>query len=199
MTAGTSQTMRCISVQVAQARKVAISGRSILTAIYKTAVAGPVAVGVLGLAGDEQADLSVHGGLEKAVYAYPQEHYTFWRAQRERAGVAGIDNRLDPGAMGENLTLQGLLEVDVWVGDVLRFPHCALRVQQPREPCYKFNAAMGFNTAVQAMARSGFSGFYLSVDEPGTIEAGEAFELVPGPRHVGLPERIDARRLKHLR
>lgn len=198
-TTGTAQTMRCIGVQVAQARKVSISGRSILTAIYKTAVHGPVAVGVLGLAGDEQADLSVHGGLDKAVYAYPQEHYAFWRAQRERAGVAGIDDRLEPGAMGENLALQGVLETDVWVGDVLRFPHCAFRVQQPREPCYKFNAAMGFNTAVQAMARSGFSGFYLSVDTPGTIEAGESFELVPGSRHVRIAERIDARRLKHLR
>jgi len=191
--------MRCVSVQVAQARKVLISGRSILTAIHKTAISGPVAVGVLGLAGDEQADLSVHGGLEKAVYAYPQEHYDFWRTQRAQAGVAGIDDRLAPGAMGENLTLQGLLETDVWVGDILRFAHCSLRVTQPREPCYKFNAAMGFNTAVKAMAQSGFNGFYLSVDMPGTLEAGEAFELVPGPRHVGIPERIDARRLKHLR
>ena len=191
--------MRCVSAQVAQARKVLISGRSILTAIHKTAISGPVAVGVLGLAGDEQADLSVHGGLEKAVYAYPQEHYDFWRTQRAQAGVAGIDDRLAPGAMGENLTLQGLLETDVWVGDILRFAHCSLRVTQPREPCYKFNAAMGFNTAVKAMAQSGFNGFYLSVDMPGTLEAGEAFELVPGPRHVGIPERIDARRLKHLR
>lgn len=191
--------MRCVGVQVAQARKVLISGRSILTAIHKTAISGPVAVGVLGLAGDEQADLSVHGGLEKAVYAYPQEHYDFWRTQRAQAGVTGIDDRLEPGAMGENLTLQGLLETDVWVGDVLRFAHCSLRVTQPREPCYKFNAAMGFNTAVKAMAQSGFNGFYLSVDTPGTLEAGEAFELVPGPRHVGIPERIDARRLKHLR
>ncbi len=199
MTLGPAHPMRCVSVQVAQARKVAISGRSILTAIYKTAVSGPVPVGVLGLAGDEQADLSVHGGLEKAVYAYPQEHYDFWRRQREQAGVAGIDCRLDHGAMGENLTLQGLLETDLWVGDVLRFAHCSLRVTQPREPCYKFNAAMGFNTAVKAMAQSGFCGVYLSVDTPGTIEAGEAYELVPGPRHVGIPERINARMFKHLR
>lgn len=190
---------RCVGVQVAQARKVSISGRSILTAIHKTAVSGPVQVGPLGLAGDEQADLSVHGGLEKAVYAYPLEHYEFWRVQREQAGVTGIDDRLEPGAMGENLTLQGLLEGDVWVGDVLRFAHCSLRVEQPREPCFKFNAAMGFNTAVRAMAQTGFFGFYLSVLEPGTIEAGETFALVPGPRHVGIPERINARRFKHLR
>ena len=125
------------SVQVAQARKVMIDGRAILTAIHKTAVRGPVAVQPLGLQGDEQADLSVHGGLEKAVYAYPAEHYAFWRQARLHAGVAGIDDALPHGSMGENLTLSGLLETDVWVGDVLRFPHCVLRVEQPREPCFQ--------------------------------------------------------------
>lgn len=188
-----------VGVQVAQARKVQIAGRAILTAIHKTAVAGPVGVGPLGLAGDEQADLSVHGGLDKAVYAYPSEHYAFWQNQREVAGVAGIDNALPFGSMGENLSLQGLLETDVWVGDVLRFPHCALRVTDPREPCYKFNAAMGFNTAVKAMAQSGFCGFYLAVDEPGTLAAGEDFVLKPGPRRMGIPERFAAKMFKHMR
>ena len=187
------------SVQVAQARKVVIDGRSILTAIHKTQVGGPVAVAALGLQGDEQADLSVHGGLEKAVYAYPAEHYGFWRRVRQRAGVSDIDTQLNHGAMGENLTLHGLLETDVWVGDVLRFSHCVLRVSQPREPCYKFNAAMGFNTAVKEMALSGFCGFYLSVDEPGTLQAGESFELLPGPRHASIPQRFQAKMFKHLR
>jgi MOSC domain-containing protein YiiM len=170
-----------------------------LTAIHKTPVDGPVAVSALGLQGDEQADLSVHGGLEKAVYAYPAEHYEFWRDARQRAGVGGIDTQLSHGAIGENLTLHGLLETDVWVGDVLRFAHCVLRVSQPREPCYKFNAAMGFNTAVKEMALSGFCGFYLSVDEPGTVQAGEPFELLRGPRRVSVPERFQARMFKHLR
>ena len=187
------------SIQVARARKVVIDGRSILTAIHKTPVQGPVAVRPLGLQGDEQADLSVHGGLEKAVYAYPAEHYAFWREARHHAGVAGIDADLPHGSMGENLTLSGLLETDVWVGDVLRFPHCVLRVEQPREPCYKFNAAMGFNTAVKTMAQSGFCGFYLSVDEPGTVQAGESFELLPGPRHVSIPQRFVAKMFKHMR
>jgi MOSC domain-containing protein YiiM len=194
-----TKNMSLASVQVAQARKVVISGRSILTAIHKTPVDGPVAVSALGLQGDEQADLSVHGGLEKAVYAYPAEHYGFWRDARQRAGVGGIDIQLNHGAMGENLTLLGLLETDVWVGDVLRFAHCVLRVSQPREPCYKFNAAMGFNTAVKEMALSGFCGFYLSVDEPGTVQAGEPFELLRGPRRVSVPERFQARMFKHLR
>ena len=188
-----------VGVQVAQARKVMIGGRATLTAIHKTEVSGPVVVAPLGLAGDEQADLSVHGGLEKAVYAYPSEHYAFWRQARQAAGVSDIDTQLNFGAMGENLSLSGLLESDVWVGDVLRFANCVLRVEQPREPCYKFNAAMGFNTAVKAMAQSGFCGFYLSVDEPGTVEAGESFALLPGPCHVSIPQRFQARMFKHMR
>lgn len=194
--------MKINSIQVAQARKVLIGGRSILTAIHKSAVAGPVPVGVLGLIGDEQADLSVHGGLEKAVYAYPAEHYEFWRHQRQQAGVAdlaGMDDQLNPGAMGENLTLSGVLEAELWVGDVLQFSNCTLRVEQPREPCFKFNAAMGFDTAARAMAQSGFCGFYLSVDQPGSLQAGEPFELLPGRRRMGIPERFKARMFKHLR
>lgn len=188
-----SSVFSLVGVQVAQARKVSIGGRTILTAIHKTPVNGPVAVAPLGLAGDEQADLTVHGGLEKAIYAYPSEHYDFWRAARQAAGASDIDTQLNFGAMGENLSLSGLLESDVWVGDVLRFANCVLRVEQPREPCYKFNAAMGFKTAVKAMAQSGLCGFYLSVDVPGTVEAGESFELLPGPRHVSIPQRFQAK------
>ncbi|NVO06903.1 MAG: MOSC domain-containing protein [Rhodoferax sp.] len=191
--------MQVLGVQVGQARKALMGGRAVMTAIRKTAAPGPVAVKALGLDGDEQADLSVHGGLEKAVYAYPSEHYAFWREQRAQAGVAGIDDQLPFGAMGENLTLAGLLETEVWVGDVLAFAHCTLRVAQPREPCFKFNAAMGFSTAVKAMAQSGFCGFYLSVDQPGSLQAGEAFVLHPGPRRVSIPERFDAKMFKHMR
>ncbi|PQA76054.1 MOSC domain-containing protein [Rhodoferax sp. TS-BS-61-7] len=190
---------RLDSVQVGAARKVQINGRSILTAIHKTAVAGPVPVLPLGLQGDEQADLSVHGGLEKAVYAYPSEHYAFWQQARREAGVAEIDDALSSGSMGENLTLSGLLEADVWVGDVLRFADCALRVVQPREPCFKFNVAMGFSTAVKAMALSGRCGFYLAVNEPGTVQAGERFTLEPGTRQMGIPELFKAKLFKHLR
>jgi MOSC domain-containing protein YiiM len=113
--------------------------------------------------------------------------------------VAGIDDALPFGAMGENLTLSGLLEADVWVGDVLEFPDCVLRVDQPREPCFKFNAAMGFNTAVKAMAQSGFCGFYLSVDKPGSLQAGQSFVLHTGSRRVGIPERFNAKMFKHMR
>lgn len=175
-----------------------ISGRSVLTAIHKQPVTDPVPVMPLGLAGDEQADLSVHGGLDKAVYAYPSEHYAFWVDARRRAGLADIDDALPWGSMGENLSISGLLEADVWVGDVLKFGHCALRVTQPREPCYKFNAVMGFATASKWMAQHGCCGFYLGVDEPGSLQAGEEFELIPGPRRLGIPERFKAKLFKHM-
>lgn len=187
------------SIQVGQARAVRIQGRSITTAFHKTTVAGPVGVVVLGVQGDEQVDLSVHGGLSKAIYAYPLEHYPFWQEARTRAGVIGVDVPLEPGAMGENLTLTGLREAEVWVGDVLRFANCALRVTQPREPCYKFNAAMGFATAAKAMAQSGHCGFYLAVDEPGTLQAGEGFTLVPGSRQTSVAQMFQTKMFKHMR
>lgn len=188
-----------LSVQAALARRVQISGRSILTAIHKLPVSGVVPILPLGLSGDEQADLSVHGGLDKAVYAYPAEHYPFWRAARAQAGPTGIDDALPFGSIGENLTLQGVLEADVWVGDVLKFAHCELRVTQPREPCYKFNAAMGYNGAVKAMAQNGCCGFYLAVDQPGHVRAGEQFALIPGPRRLRITEMFNAKMFKHMR
>lgn len=188
-----------LSIQIAPACRVQINGRAILTGIYKRPVSGMVPVLPLGLDGDEQADLSVHGGLDKAVYAYPSEHYPFWREARAQAGLTGIDEALPLGSVGENLTLQGVLETDVWVGDVLKFGDCALRVTQPREPCYKFNAAMGFSGAAKAMAQNGCCGFYLAVDQPGHLSAGEAFALVPGPRRLRITESFNAKMFKHLR
>ena len=182
-----------LSVNVGIAREVEIGGRAVLTAIGKRGVAGPVAVRPLGLAGDEQADLSVHGGLSKAVYAYPSEHYAFWQTVRAQAKVSLWDEALPPGSMGENLTLAGLLESQVWVGDVLRFPDCELAVSEPRFPCFKFNAAMGFKQALSLMQANAWCGFYLAVRVAGTLQAGQAFELVPGPREVGITDLFRAR------
>jgi len=177
--------MRLLSVNTGVAREVEIDGRSTRTAIAKQPMAGRVEVRALGLAGDEQADLSVHGGLAQAVYAYPSEHFAFWQTVRAQARVALWDAVLPPGSLGENLTLSGLLETQAWVGDVLRFPDCELAVHEPRFPCFKFNAAMGFNQAAKLMWSSAWCGFYLSVRVPGTIEAGQGFEVIPGPREVG--------------
>jgi MOSC domain-containing protein YiiM len=90
--------------------------------------------------------------------------------------------------MGENLSLSGLLEGDAYIGDVLVFPGCELAISEPRYPCFKFNAAMGFNKAVKMMSQSGWCGFYLAVRQPGTIEAGQSFTLRPGPREVSVAE-----------
>ncbi|MBA3594205.1 MAG: MOSC domain-containing protein [Polaromonas sp.] len=190
---------RLLSVQVGAARRVPLGGRSVLTGMVKRPVNDAVPVLPLGLRGDEQADLSIHGGLEKAVYAYPAEHYAFWQAARREQGLGLIDDSLPHGSLGENLTLLGLLENQVWAGDVLRFPDCELQVRIPREPCYKFNAAMGFARASKMMAQSGLCGFYLSVLTPGSISAGQEFELLPGRRSIGIPQLFAAKMTKHLR
>jgi MOSC domain-containing protein YiiM len=181
------------SLNVARAETRLIDGRSVMTGIGKRPVDGEIALRPLGLAGDEQADLSVHGGLSKAVYAYPLEHYPVWQTLRAQAGAAAWDESLAPGAVGENLSLRGLLESEVWVGDVLRFPGCQLTVSEPRFPCFKFNAAMGFAKAAKMMAQSGYCGFYLAVREPGWLRAGQRFELVPGPRELSIVELFRAK------
>jgi len=184
---------RVVSVNVARASEIEIAGRSVLTAIGKRAVADRRGVGTMGIEGDEQADPSVHGGPAKAVYAYPSEHYRFWQTVRAQAGVAPWDEPLAPGALGENLTIEDVVETDVFVGDVLRFPDCALAVSQPRLPCFKLNAAMGFAHAAKLMVESAWCGWYLTVREPGTIAAGDAFDVVAGPREVSIWELFRAR------
>ena len=152
----------------------------------------------LGFEGDEQVDLTVHGGRDKAVYAYPIEHYSVWRTIREQA--TRIDEPLPSGFIGENLTLEGVLENRVWIGDVLVIepaqfndaandaahdaPPVRLRIDAPREPCFKFNARMGFPHAAKMMVQSGFTGFYLEVLQTGTVAAGDTIRIVPGAREV---------------
>lgn len=164
-----------------------------MTAYAKHQVEGPVEVTPTGLEGDEQADQSVHGGLSKAVYAYPVEHYPFWQTVRAQARVAMWDEPLPPGSLGENLTVSGLIESEACIGDVLRFPGCELVVSEPRQPCFKFNAAMGFAQAGKLMIQSGWCGYYLAVRQPGRIAAGDPFDLIPGPREVGIAELFRAR------
>lgn len=185
--------MKILSVNTARAMPRLIEGRSVLTAIGKQPVAGPVTVAALGLQGDEQANPSVHGGLSKAVYAYPLRHYPFWQTVRGQAKVAAPETQLPPGFMGENLTVDGFDETDLWIGDRLRLPGCELAVTEPRQPCFKFNAVMGFAQASSLMQQSGYCGSYLAVTRPGTLQAGDAIEIVPGPREVNLRELFLAR------
>jgi MOSC domain-containing protein YiiM len=183
-------------VNVAQARRVLIDGRLTLTAIHKQPTPNAVRVEVMGLVGDEQADLSVHGGPSKAVYLYPLEHQPYWTEARRQAGVQmpstqqliepQVASEIEPGLMGENLSTRGLTEDMLWIGDELRLPNTTLVVSEPRMPCFKFNAAMGFNQAARRMAQSGFCGAYLSVKEVGSVRAGDAITLAAGPREVRL-------------
>ena len=142
--------VQLLGIQVGTVQPLQVDDRRVMSGFRKHAMHGPVAVSALGLAGDEQADLTVHGGLAKAVYAYPFEHYAFWREHR---GALGLSTDLPNGSLGENLTLSGVLEASLYVGDELRFPDCVLRVTQPRGPCYKLNAAMNDSTAVRARRR----------------------------------------------
>ena len=146
---------RVLSVNIASARPLPVGQRSVMSGIGKRGVDGDVEVRRPGLAGDEQADPSVHGGIDKAVYAYPHAHYVFWQTVRAQAKLALWDETLPPGFVGENLTLEGLLESQVWIGDVLRFARCELAVAGPRQPCFKFNAAMGFDQAVASIWQCG--------------------------------------------
>jgi MOSC domain-containing protein YiiM len=182
-----------VGVQGARARKIHLGGRLVASAIHKTALTGPAPVGPLGLVDDEQADLSVHGGLGKAVYAYPQEHFAFWQTVRAQAKVSLWDSPLAPGSLGENLTVEGLVEDQLWIGDRLKLPHCLLAVSEPRFPCFKFNASMGFAQASKLMVQSGYCGSYLAVIEAGEVSAGDPIELIAGPREVNLRELFKAR------
>lgn len=167
--------------------------QSVMSAIRKQSLSGPVAVRPLGLAGDEQADLSVHGGLDKAVYLYPVEHHAFWSEQMRIA--KRVDHSFDYGAFGENLSSEGLLEQSLWVGDRLQIGEVLLQVTEPRQPCFKFAACMGYAAAVRHMLQSGRTGVYLKVVTDGTLQAGDEIVLMPGKREVSIAS-INDRRLR---
>jgi MOSC domain-containing protein YiiM len=166
--------------------------KSVASAIRKKAVSdldNPVLVDIttLGVKDDEQADLSVHGGIEKAIYVYPAEHYAFWNELLTRETKQPV--HLEHGAIGENFTIEGLLETEVFVGDRLKFGELEFSVVKLREPCFKFNAAMGYKGAAKAMLQSGFSGWYLRVIKTGVLTAGTQIELIPGSRETSIAQQ----------
>jgi MOSC domain-containing protein YiiM len=152
--------------------------------------ANPVDINTLGVMGDEQADLSVHGGLEKAIYVYPHEHYPFWNALLSRELKTPFD--LQPGAMGENFTITGLLEADVFVGDRLQIGDLEFIVTKLREPCFKFNAKMRYKGAAKAMLQSGHCGWYMRVITPGTLIAGSQISHRPGKQETAIADQVRA-------
>ncbi len=191
---------RIVSVQVGSSRLLRVGERTLRSAIGKQAVEGPVAVGPLGLAGDEQNDLSVHGGLFKAVYALPHPHLAWWSAQRRAASVSMLDETFTPGQLGENLSIEGVDERSVFIGDRLRFAGgVVLRATEPRQPCAKFNAVLGYERAGKEMVQSGRCGFYLAVEVHGVLCAGEVFVLQHGPRETSMAQALQHKAFKHLR
>jgi MOSC domain-containing protein YiiM len=188
--------MKIISVNVARVGRLfdspSAGGHQVATAIHKQPLAGPVTVGRLGLEGDAQADRRLHGGPTKAVYAYPLKHYAFWQTQRRLAGKG--DAPLGHGALGENLTVEGLLEDACWIGDRLAAGSVLLEVSEVRTPCFKLNVKMGLPHAARLMEQSGHTGFYLRVLQPGIIAAGDAVTVLAGPRQRSIAEINASRR-----
>ena len=146
------------------------------SAIAKQPLAGPVQVGAEGLAGDEQGDRRVHGGIHKAVHHYPYEHYLRWR---EQLGALSLLER--PGAFGENISTQGLSEAQLCLGDVLRCGDVLLEVTQTRQPCWKLNDRFAIPDMALRVQRSGMTGWYYRVLEPGTLQAGQFLTLEHRP------------------
>jgi MOSC domain-containing protein YiiM len=163
--------MKVISVNVGRPHEFTIGDDILVTSIFKEPVKGRIRVGTLNLEGDEQSDLSVHGGINKAVYAYPSEHYPRWREELP-------DAELPWGAFGENLTISGLLESSTCIGDRLRIGTAELVVTQPRQPCFKLAYKFGREDMIKRFVRSGRSGFYLRVATEGDVGAGDAIELL---------------------
>ncbi|WP_210522146.1 MOSC domain-containing protein [Hymenobacter terricola] len=164
--------MQLLSVNVGLPRTIEWHGRAITTAIFKQPVTGSVALAPLNLAGDQQADLRVHGGPDKAVYAYDMAHYAAWRAELP----AWTD--WTPGLFGENLTTEGLPDAVVRIGDVFGVGTARLRAVQPRQPCHKLNLRFDDPGMVHRFAQLNRPGIYFRVLEPGIVRAGDAFELL---------------------
>src|SRR3979411_582349 len=163
--------MKLISLNVALPRIVDWNGEPVATGIYKEPVQGPVMLRRLNLDGDGQADLSVHGGASKAVYAYPSEHYAFCRA--ELPGIV-----LPWGVFGENFTTEGLLETAVYIGDRFRIGETEVMVTEPRMPCYKVGMQVGRADLIKRFLASRRTGFYFAVVRDGIVSAGNARKLI---------------------
>jgi MOSC domain-containing protein YiiM len=163
--------MKLVSVNVGLPQEVIWKGKTVTTGIFKEPVEERVKVRFLNLDGDRQADLSVHGGLDKAIYVYPVEHYEYWRGELP-------EMELPWGMFGENLTTVGLLEDSVNIGDRFRIGTAEVMVTQPRMPCYKLGIKFGRAHMVKQFLDSRLTGFYFSVLQEGEVGVGDAMELI---------------------
>ena len=168
--------MKLLSVNVGMPREIFHEGRVIRSGIFKAPVNGPVRVNALNIEGDQQADLSVHGGPSKAIYIYPSEHYPFWRKELPQ-------EEFSYGAFGENLTTEGLLEKDLNIGDRLCVGTVELVVTEPRLPCYKLGIKFKRDDMVKRFLKSRRTGFYCAVLREGVIEAGNTIHFLSRDEH----------------
>jgi MOSC domain-containing protein YiiM len=172
-----SSLMRVESVNVGLPREVLWKGRQVLTGIFKEPVAVRVAVNRLNLEGDQQADLKVHGGPSKAIYVYPADYYAFWRDQFPEMDLPW-------GMFGENLTIWGVRDDAVHIGDQLQVGSAHLLVTEPRMPCYKLALKFGRDDVLKRFFRNGFSGFYCAVLQEGEVAAGDPVSLLHRDEHA---------------
>jgi len=163
--------MKILSLNVSLPREVTWQGKLVTTGIFKEPVNGPVMLRTLNLEGDQQADLTVHGGVDKAVYAYPSEHYGYWRAE-----LPGVD--LPWGMFGENFTTEGLFEETVYIGDRFRIGETEVIVTEPRMPCYKLGIKFGRADIIKRFLASRRTGFYFAVAREGMVSPGNAVEFI---------------------
>ncbi len=175
--------MQVLSVNVGLPRGVPWHRRTITTGIFKTPVSGRVTLRAHNLDGDRQADLSVHGGVAKAVYCYPAEHYAFWESD--------LGRDLEPASFGENLTISGLTEDAVHLGDEFTIGSARVVVSQPRLPCYKLGIRLQSDDIVKRFLASGRSGFYVAIVREGDIGAGDVITPVSrDPRRVSISDTL---------
>jgi MOSC domain-containing protein YiiM len=163
--------MKVLSVNVGLPRKVLFNGQTITTAIFKDPVKGPVMLRKINLDGDKQADLTVHGGVDKAVYSYPAEHYDYWRKQYPNIDIIW-------GMFGENFTTEGLMEDTVNIGDQVQIGSAKLVAVQPRMPCYKLGVRFGFMEIIRRFLSSGRPGIYFKVLKQGEVNTGDKIEII---------------------
>ncbi len=162
--------MKVVSVNVGLPREVPWQDKIVTTAIFKEPVSAPVMMHLLNLDGDRQADLHVHGGVDKAIYGYPSEYYEYWRTE-----LSGVD--LPWGVFGENLTTMGLFDETVYIGDKFRIGDAEVRVTQPRMPCYKLGLRFQSAPMVKRFLNGRRTGFYFAVIQSGMVSAGDPIEL----------------------
>src|SRR5882762_4778488 len=163
--------MKILSVNVGLPEEVTWQGKLVTTGIFKKQINTPVMMRTLNLDGDQQADLTVHGGVTKAVYAYPSEHYDYWRAE-----LPGAD--LPLGMFGENFTTEGLLEEAIYIGDRFGIGETEVMATEPRMPCYKLGIKFGRPDIIKRFLASRRTGFYFAVVREGLVHAGNAMKLV---------------------